>query len=106
MRYDRVEECKQGIDSDGEMLHTFCDACGGGGEIRTPVEHTEMWAVYDKEGYCIHASDEPLVGVWANAADIEGLKLERPDGEYSELMEKHGYTCRRINVIRKEPNEE
>ncbi len=104
MRYERVEKCNQGDNVTG---HIFCETCGESGEIHTPVEHTEMWAVVSPEG------DYAKVHVGMPAiSDSEGLvwaamiKARRISGETADdckkRLQEQGYTCKQIHVIRRE----
>ncbi len=101
MRYERVEEC-----SNPECENTFhCTICNSKGweesrEIRTPVEHTELWAVYD-------GNDKPIQFGLTEQSTIEKA-VNNPDiiAGSSEYYNGHavlplGYTCEQIHVIRR-----
>ncbi len=106
MRYDRVENCPNGVDDrQGGVLHTWCDCHNG--EIRTPVEHTEKWAVYNGKRLVKTGGSEDQAWAWAMYLEF-GTDME--DDKAIEgsirIAKEYGYTCEQIHVIRKEPNEE
>ena len=111
MRYDRVEDCPNGIDDrQGDVLHTWCGGNCHNGEIHTPVEHIEMWIVVSPEGD--HAKVHvgvPAIRYSRQSAWSCMIDARRHRGEFGmdtqERLVRQGYTCEQIHVIRKEPNE-
>ena len=109
MRYEKIEKCLM-CNGEGSVFRatapggrSVCNKCNGTGEIRTPVKHIEMWAVYRGNGVLV-TFGESKMDAWLTAERYEyGLRAQTgaKGHELITRLKSKGYTCEQIHVIRR-----